>query len=472
MSHSAFSFIFAKAVALSLSKINRIMKKYTLFLLLILAPIFASAQLTYVPDVNFEQALIDLGYDSPPLDNYVPTANIEGMITLPISSKGINDLTGIEDFTSLQILYAAYNNLSSIDLSQNLNLRQINVGSNQLSAIDVSQNTLLSILYCDANALTSLNLSQNAQLTELYCDANSLSQLDISQNPLLEKIFCANNMLSSLNTAANPNLLALYCYGNNISSLNISQNTHLEFLYCYANELNALDVSQNTQLKFLLAAINQIPNIDLYNNIDLTHLDLTENNLNSIDISNNLSLENLNLSNNNLSELDATFNDQLKEVIVYNNQIDALDLSNAQQLIYLLCDSNQLESFNIKNGNNTNISGFSAQNNPNLECIEVDDPVYSEANWPDVDPEVEFSEDCNPLNIEEEEFESLHIYPNPFSNEIFMKTNQPVSSIEILNVLGVSVYKSNAMVNSINLSGLSQGVYILKATFKKMGPIS
>lgn len=28
-------------------------------------------ELTYVPDDNFEQALIDLGYDSGPLDDYV-----------------------------------------------------------------------------------------------------------------------------------------------------------------------------------------------------------------------------------------------------------------------------------------------------------------------------------------------------------------------------------------------------------------
>ena len=46
-----------------------------------------------------------------------------------------------------------------------------------------------------------------------------------------------------------------------------------------------------------------------------------------------------------------------------------------------------------------------------------------------------------------------------------MEAEQPISSIEIRNVMGVRVYKSNTLVNSINLSNLSQGVYILKATF-------
>tara|TARA_B100000949_G_C14165131_1_gene400850 strand:- start:17 stop:874 length:858 start_codon:yes stop_codon:yes gene_type:complete len=272
-------------------------------------------------------------------------------------------------------------------------------------------------------------------------------------------------MLSSLNTSTNPNLKQLYCYGNNISSLNVSQNTELEILYCYTNNLSALDVSQNTSIRFLFAPFNQISNIDLSNNINLTHIDLTENNLNSIDITNNLSLEYLHLSSNNLSELDVTLNDQLGEVVVFNNQIDSLDFSNASQLIYLMCDTNHLEYLNVRNGNNTNISGFFAQDNPNLECIEVDDPQYTEANWPDVDPQVVFSEDCNPLGVIEEEFENIHIYPNPIRDQLFLETEQPISSIEIRNVLGVRVYKSNTMVNSINLSNLTQGVYILKVTF-------
>ncbi len=436
-----------------------------LLVVFFLLSISLNAQTTFVPDDIFEQALIDMGYDNPPLDNYVPTANIENITVLTLSSLGIFDLTGIEDFSALEILYATNNNLATIDISQNLNLWKVVLSNNQLSALDVSQNALLEILNCGNNFINSLNLSQNPELKELYCEGNNLSQLSISNNPIIEKIFCSNNMLSSLNTSANPNLQQLYCYGNNISSLNVTQNTELEILYCYTNNLSALDVSQNTSLRFLFAPFNQISNIDLSNNINLTHLDLTENNLNSIDITNNLSIEYLHLSSNNLSELDATLNSQLKEVVVFNNQIDSLDFSNASQLIYLMCDINHLESLNVRNGNNTNISGFFAQNNPYLECIEVDDPQYSEANWPDVDPQVVFSEDCNPLGVIEEEFGSIHIYPNPFRDQLFMETEQSISSIEIRNVLGVRVYKSNTMVNSINLSNLSQGIYILKVTF-------
>ncbi len=44
-------------------------------------------QNTFVPDDDFEQALIDLGYDSGPLDDLVLTANINAIINLDINKK-------------------------------------------------------------------------------------------------------------------------------------------------------------------------------------------------------------------------------------------------------------------------------------------------------------------------------------------------------------------------------------------------
>jgi len=51
---------------------------YKLLLTVIITTTFGFSQTTYVPDDNFEQALIDLGYDDV-LDDYVLTANISGV---------------------------------------------------------------------------------------------------------------------------------------------------------------------------------------------------------------------------------------------------------------------------------------------------------------------------------------------------------------------------------------------------------
>ena len=142
--------------------------KITLLSIFLLFSILLQAQSTYVPDNNFEQALIDLEYDDV-LDDYVLTSNISGVISLNIYSKEISDLTGIEDFTSLEILNCSDNQLTSLDLSQNPSLKQLGCMINQLSSLNVSQNTALEYLHCYNNQLTSLDVSQNASLLGLEC---------------------------------------------------------------------------------------------------------------------------------------------------------------------------------------------------------------------------------------------------------------------------------------------------------------
>ena len=124
------------------------MKKLFLIPLLLLSffSIGTIAQTTSIPDNNFEQALIDLGHDSGPLDGVVPTANISGLTTLNVSSKGISDLTGIEDFTALTALWCTSNNLTNLDVSTNTALTTLNSSSNSLTSLDVSTNTALTIL--------------------------------------------------------------------------------------------------------------------------------------------------------------------------------------------------------------------------------------------------------------------------------------------------------------------------------------
>ena len=117
-----------------------------------------SYQMTYVPDDNFEQGLINLGYDNV-LDDSVYTTSIQYVTSLNLNYKNINSLLGIEDFTALEYL---------------------NCSVNQITSLDVSQNTLLDSLDCCGNLLTSLDVSQNTNLIALYCHVNQLTNLDIS----------------------------------------------------------------------------------------------------------------------------------------------------------------------------------------------------------------------------------------------------------------------------------------------------
>ena len=106
-------------------------------------------------------------------------------------------------------------------------------------------------------------------------------------------------------------------------------------------------------------------------------------------------LTDLDCSNNYvITSLDVSNNTALTDLLCFDNQLISLDVSGASDLTLLDCSNNQLTSLDVRNGNNTNM-GFMSINNPNLLCIDVDDPVYSTANWTTViDPWTSFSSNC------------------------------------------------------------------------------
>ena len=153
---------------------------------------------TYVPDDNFEQELINLGYDIGPLDNYVYTSMINTVTHLNVNNKNISDLTGIEDFIALTHLRCSYNhNPTSLDVSNNTALILLECYSNNLTSLDVSQNTALIELVSYSNQLTSLDVSNNSALTYLICGNNQLTTLDVRNGNNTNHIdfICNNNPL-------------------------------------------------------------------------------------------------------------------------------------------------------------------------------------------------------------------------------------------------------------------------------------
>jgi len=117
---------------------------------------------TAISDGNFEQALINLGYDRV-LDNQIPTDNINIVEDLNIDNENIEDLSGIEDFTALSVFSVIGNNVTSIDLSNNENL----------SSVDVSKMTTLSFLDMRNSNNTNIsyfNATDNPNLTCIYVD--------------------------------------------------------------------------------------------------------------------------------------------------------------------------------------------------------------------------------------------------------------------------------------------------------------
>lgn len=375
---------------------------------LVMVPLFlifvsAFGQTTAIPDANFEQALIDLGYDSGPIDGVVTTANINSVQILNVNNKGIADLTGIEDFTSLINLECSYNSLTSLDMSGNPNL---------------------SSLTCSANSIDSLNITNNPDLVYLECNFNQLAHLDVSQCVLLQSLFMAANQINVIDISSNVNLLSFICDQNNLTFLDLSQNTQLYHLNCVVNNLSSLDVSNNPDLQYLYCSRNM---------------------LNSLDVSTNFELIDLFCKDNNLSELSVEYNSELHN---------------------LACDTNQLQCLNVQNGVNQSMFLMSATNNPFLSCIEVDDAAYASTNWFDVDPGVSFSLNCTNSCVTafpEENASKFNLFPNPAIDYMKLENIPPNSEKFIIyDPSGRVIYSVNNIqdeVKLIDIRLLANGVY-------------
>tara|TARA_B100000809_G_scaffold257102_1_gene298098 strand:+ start:626 stop:1990 length:1365 start_codon:yes stop_codon:yes gene_type:complete len=437
------------------------MKTILPFLVFLLFSNIVVGQTTAIPDPAFEQHLIYHGYDSGVPDGTVLTANINTITSLTVNNQSfvgaqiINDLTGIEDFTSLTYLDCAENLLTNLNLTQN---------------------TALTELYCYSNNLSNLDLTQNTALTKLYCGGNLLSILNVTQNTSLTFLNCASSQLTNLDLTQNPDLIFLSCGSNQLTNLNLTQNIALIYLFCYYNNLNTLDLTSNTALIYLRCYNNQLTNLDLTQSVALTELECYYNQLSSLDLTQNIALIDLLCQNNQLNNLDLTQNSALTDLYCSFNELSSLDLTQNTILKYLQCHENQLTCLNLKNGNNISIAGIYTYSNPNLTCIEVDDALWSNSNWVtgpiwyNFDAFTSFSTNCgNPctvgINNVEQNFTNISVYPNPTTSNISIDLGEIKTNLKatLLNGMGQVIFtKEYNSTDFINLNIESpQGIYFL-----------
>lgn len=417
------------------------MKKITKasLLLLLFSSYIGYAQNTSIPDANFESFLEANGMgDGINNNGQVLTANINAVTVLDVGNQGISDLTGIEGFVALTTLVCYVN---------------------QLTSLDVSSNTALNILYCNNNQLTSLIL--NTSLVQVYCHENQLTSLDLSSSTSLSVLDCHDNLLTSLTSTS---LIVLNCYNNLLTSLDIASSTGLTYLSCFNNQLTSLDISTNTALAQLLCGQNQLTSLDVTTNTELNVLYCEINQLTSLDVSTNTSLIDLSFVENQITSLDVSTNTALNFLYCRNNQITSLDTSTNTALIALNCSNNQLANLNVANGNNTSIAFFSAVNNPNLNCIQVDDVAYSTENWLDIDATASYSTDCELLSTDDFSLNTIFsVYPNPATDYTIVKSEID-SPYLLVDYLGRTVLKGNISIgeNTIPLANITMGVYFIK----------
>ena len=207
-------------------------------------------------------------------------------MTIP-TGYAITSLEGIRFFEDLEKLDCHGIGLTTLNVTKNFKLEELNCSDNQLKDYLYILSNGLKKLNCSNNKLTSMNLGilPGLNLEEVDCSNNNITNIVMWSVGELVKFDCSNNALMSLDVSQCSKLQQLNCAGNQLMELDVSSQTQLTELDCHNNKLTELNVEQNGSLTSLICNDNQ---------------------LKSLDLSKNNSLRDLNCANNQLACLDAT----------------------------------------------------------------------------------------------------------------------------------------------------------------------
>jgi hypothetical protein len=215
------------------------MKK--LLLILLCLPFIGFGQVN-IPDANFKAYLVGNTAINTNGDTVIQVSEANSFSGgILCNSMNISDLTGIEEFDSLNYLYCYNNQLTSLDVSNLSFLIELSCGNNQLPSLDVSTNTALEFLSCSNNQLTSLDISNCVDLIELFCHINQLSSLNLTTNTSLNSLMCSYNQITTLDLSYNSNLNKLYCGNNQLVSLDLRNGNNLNWSWYLQYEFVCVD---------------------------------------------------------------------------------------------------------------------------------------------------------------------------------------------------------------------------------------
>lgn len=201
-------------------------------------------------------------------------------MTIP-TGYAITSLEGIRFFEDLEKLDCHGIGLTTLNVSKNFKLEELNCSDNQLKDYLYILSNGLKKLNCSNNKLTHMNLGilPGLNLEELDCSNNNITNIVMWSVGELVKFDCSNNALTALDVSQCSKLQQLNCAGNQLMELDVSNQTQLTELDCHNNKLTELNVKQNGNLTSLICNDNQLTTLDLSQNHSLSNLNCAKNRL-------------------------------------------------------------------------------------------------------------------------------------------------------------------------------------------------
>jgi len=425
---------------------------------------------TAIPDANFEAYLESISVGNGIVnDGFVITEAIEAITNLNIESKNISDLTGIQDFKNLVELNARNNNLMKIDVSDNILLENINLENNQLTTIDFSNNVSLKDINVGDNQLTSLDVHLLENLENLQCYKNQLTSINLISNTKLLSFVANENQIKQVDIRVNPNLIWIDVDDNALESLTIKN-------------------GNNTKITIFSATGNQ--NLTC---IEVDDVGFSETNWTAKDATATFSTDCAPANDDCSFAIPLVLGQETPGDInsgTFTNATDCVAGTIIADVWYSITVPETGE-FSIEGSgfggllkfavyeSCASTSSISCGLNISLDNLTPNDVYYLKV-WMettsnkgsqnlDTGSFTLTASESSVLSVDEESLNNnFVVYPNPASSIINISiNNKEIKKVELFSLKGQRIITKKRDLNTINVSNLPQGIYILKVSDNK-----
>lgn len=228
---------------------------------LIFLPILVNGQVQ-IKDSLFLQALIDIGVDTNQ-DGQIQQDEADAVEEIEIQGVDLVSIRGIEAFTNLKEITIVQTDLDSADLRFNSNLTLIQLSNNVIEHLLLDGLKGIRVLKLRSNELTSLDVTEFLELDELDVYNNELTNLDLSNSSKLTDLEISNNKFSGIDLSGAINLIHFDASNNPLDSLDFTFNTKLRNIQTSNTNISQFDVKHLPDLLSLVITGCPVQSLDI-----------------------------------------------------------------------------------------------------------------------------------------------------------------------------------------------------------------
>jgi hypothetical protein len=241
------------------------MKNSNFSFVLLFLSLSVTAQIINIPDANFKAKLLQASASS-----YIAFDFAGNRTAIDTNGNGEIELSEAALIETLYIINANITSLAGIESFVNLN--KLDFSYNQMNQFDPSIFPDLFLLYCSNNQLTSLDLTNNLALQNLDCSHNSINQISLPDFTYGISANIGFNQLTTIDLSHLSQIVSLYLNNNSLTSV-VFNHPNYTFLID-----GGIDVSNNPLVTLDMGQLRNSPLLmgEPYDSIEINNTSLTQ----------------------------------------------------------------------------------------------------------------------------------------------------------------------------------------------------